>query len=388
MILSSPISYIHSLTPDTAMSDVPRRAQKARVVVDSDSSSQASGDNSPPAKIDPKANRVRQHYAAMNPHRPNAGINGRYGMFSQVDPRLPPPVTPSKTVAKRKRATMDKTGSNKKSEMKDISGEREQSPLFEPESGGQQDANTVMLSPPSTPSANVRLPSRKKGKSTATPLSTVFALGRRRHKPIVIESGSSGSDSESDTDSNIVVATQDDLATKATKELIATSAMPGDVSVVDEYISILKDIPINCSETAKHYQDIETLAEEEDAISLALDGLADEQEQEYADIAQACARGIKHDMAEPNIAVDFTAIQASIEKRNKEAEVARQAVPEAMAERKQELEAQKFQARYKREALKEEKTDSEWEKLQERKSELENRGGMAMAFELGMRSAK
>ncbi|KAI4672411.1 uncharacterized protein J4E78_000912 [Alternaria triticimaculans] len=255
------------------MSDVPRRAQKARVVVDSDSSSQASEDNSPPAKIDPKANRVRQHYAAMNPDRPNAETNGKYGMFSQVDPRLPPPATPSKTVAKRKRATMDKTGSNKKSEMKDISGEREQSPLFEPESDGQQDADTVMLSPPSTPSANVRLPSRKKGKSTATPLSTVFALGRRRHKPIVIESGSSGSDSDSDSDtnSNIVVATQDDLATKATKELIATSAMPGDVSVVDEYISILKDIATHSPETAKHYQVIETLAEEEEDISLALD---------------------------------------------------------------------------------------------------------------------
>ncbi|KAI4622805.1 uncharacterized protein J4E87_005898 [Alternaria ethzedia] len=372
------------------MSAVPRRAQKARVVESSDSSSQASEDNSPPAKIDPKANRVRQHYAAMNPDRPNAGTSGRYGMFSQVDPRLPPPATPSKTVAKRKRATMDKTGSNKKSEMKDISGEREQSPLFEPESDGQQDADTVMLSPPSTPSANLRLPSRKKGKSTTTPLSTVFALGRRRHKPIVIESGSSGSDSDSDSDtnSNIVVATEDNLTIKATKDLIATSAMPGDVSVVDEYISILKDIVTHSSETAKHSQVIETLAEEEATISLALDGLADEEEQEYADIAQACALCIKDDMAEPDIAADFIAIQASIEKRNKEAEVARQAVPEIMAKRKEELEAQKFQARYKREALEEERTDSDWEKLQEKKSELENRGGMAMGFELGKRLAK
>ncbi|KAI4670802.1 uncharacterized protein J4E88_009554 [Alternaria novae-zelandiae] len=374
------------------MSDLRRRAQKTRVMDTSDSSSQASEDNSPPAKIDPKANRFREHYAAMNPDRPSAETNGRYGMFSQVDPRLPPPATPSKTVAKRKRATMDKTGSNKKSGMKDMSGEREQSPLFEPESDGQQDADTVMLSPPSTPSANVRLPSRKKGKSTATPLSTVFALGRRRHRPIVIESGSSGSDSDSDSDSdtnsNIVVATEDNLTIKATKDLIATSAMPGDVSVVDEYISILKDIVTHSSETAKHSQVIETLAEEEATISLALDGLADEEEQEYADIAQACALCIKDDMAEPDIAADFIAIQASIEKRNKEAEVARQAVPEIMAKRKEELEAQKFQARYKREALEEERTDSDWEKLQEKKSELENRGGMAMGFELGKRLAK
>ncbi|KAI4618962.1 hypothetical protein J4E83_005913 [Alternaria metachromatica] len=375
------------------MSAVPRRAQKARVVDISDSSSQASEDNSPPAKIDPKANRVRQHYAAMNPDRPNAATTGRYGMFSQVDPRLPPPATPSKTVAKRKRATMDKTGSNKKSEMKDISGEREQSPLFEPESDGQQDADTVMLSPPSTPSTNVRLPSRKKGKSTATPVSTVFALGRRRHKPIVIESGSSGSDSDSDSDSdtnsNIVVATQDNLTTKATKDLIATSAMPGDVSVVDEYISILKDIATHSSETAKHYQVIETLAEEEEEdISLALDGLADEEQQEYTAIAQACAQGIQNDMQDPIVIAEMSTIQAAITKRNEEAEKARRAVPEIMANRKEVLEAEKSQARYKRETLEEERTDSEWERLQERKSELENRGGMAMAFELGKRSGK
>ncbi|KAI4623919.1 hypothetical protein J4E80_003731 [Alternaria sp. BMP 0032] len=378
------------------MSAVPRRAQKTRVVDSSDSSSQASEDNSPPAKIDPKANRFRQHYAAMNPDRPNAETNGKYGMFSLVDTRLPPPATPSKTAAKRKRASLDKreADSNKKSGLKDDSGDREESPLFEPESDGQQDADTVMLSPPSTPSANLRLPSRKKGKSTATPLSTVLALRRRRHKPIVIESGSSGSGSDSDSDydsdtnSNIVVATQDNLTTNATKDLIATSAMPGDVSVVDEYISILKDIATNSSETAKHYQAIETLAEEEEDISLALDGLADEEEQEYADIAQACALCIKDDMAEPDIAADFTAIQAAIERRNKEAEEARQAVPEAMAKKKEELEAKRLQVRYKREDLEEERTDSEWEKLQERKSELENRGGMAMGFELGKRSVK
>ncbi|KAI4709454.1 hypothetical protein J4E89_005470 [Alternaria sp. Ai002NY15] len=328
MTLPSPTSYIRSLTLNTVMSDLRRRAQKTRVMDTSDSSSQASEDNSPPAKIDPKANRFREHYAAMNPDRPSAETNGRYGMFSQVDPRLPPPATPSKTVAKRKRATMDKTGSNKKSGMKDMSGEREQSPLFEPESDGQQDADTVMLT------------------------------------------------------------TEDNLTIKATKDLIATSAMPGDVSVVDEYISILKDIVTHSSETAKHSQVIETLAEEEATISLALDGLADEEEQEYADIAQACALCIKDDMAEPDIAADFIAIQASIEKRNKEAEVARQAVPEIMAKRKEELEAQKFQARYKREALEEERTDSDWEKLQEKKSELENRGGMAMGFELGKRLAK
>jgi len=364
------------------------RAQKARVVDISDSSSQASEDNSPPAKIDPKANRVRLHYAAANPDRPNAGTNGRYGMFSQVDPRLPPPATPSKTVAKRKRATLDKTGSNKKSGMKDMSGEREQSPLFELESDPQQGADAVMLSPPSTPSSKVRLPSRKKGKSTTTLISTVFTPGRRRQRLIVIESESSSSDSDSNTNSNIVVATKHNLTTKATKDLIATSTMTGDVSVVDEYISILKDIATHSSKVAQHEQDLETLAEEEAIISLAINGLADAEEEELAAIAQACARGIKNDMADPNIATDFTAIQAAIEKRNKEAEVARQAVPEVMAERKEELEAKRLQARYKRQALEEEKTDSEWEKLQERKSELENRGGMAMAFEMGKRSAK
>lgn len=374
------------------MSAVPRRAQKTRVVDISDSSSQASEDNSPPAKIDPKANRVRQHYAAMNPDRPNAVTTGRYGMFSQVDPRLPPPATPSKTAAKRKRASLDKreADSNKKSGLKDDSGDREESPLFEPESDGQQDADTVMLSPPSTPSANLRLPSRKKGKSTATPLYTVFALGRRRHKPIVIESGSSGSDSDSDSDtnSNIVVATQDSPTTKATKDLIATSAMPGDVSVVDEYISILKDIATHSSETAKHYQVIETLAEEEEDISLALDGLADEEEQEYTAIAQACAQGIQNDMQDPIVIAEMSTIQAAITKRNEEAEKARRAVPEIMTNRKEVLEAEKSQARHKRETLEEERTDSEWERLQERKSELENRGGMAMAFELGKRSGK
>ena len=354
----------------------------------SDSSSQASEDNSPSAKIDPKANRVRLHYAAANPDRPNAGTNGRYGMFSQVDPRLPPPATPSKTVAKRKRATLDKTGSNKKSGMKDMSGEREQSPLFELESDPQQGADAVMLSPPSTPSSKVRLPSRKKGESTTTLISTVFTPGRRRQRLIVIESESSSSDSDSNTNSNIVVATKHNLTTKATKDLIATSTMTGDVSVVDEYISILKDIATHSSKVAQHEQDLETLAEEEAIISLAINGLADAEEEELAAIAQACARGIKNDMADPNIATDFTAIQAAIEKRNKEAEVARQAVPEVMAERKEELEAKRLQARYKRQALEEEKTDSEWEKLQERKSELENRGGMAMAFEMGKRSAK
>jgi len=362
------------------MSAVPRRAQKSRVVDMSDSSSQASEDNSPPAKIDPKANRVRQHYAAMNPDRPNAGTNGRYGMFSQVDPRLPPPATPSKTVAKRKRATLDKreADGNKKSGTKDNSGDREESPLFEPESDRQQDADISILSPPSTPSTNVRLPSRKKGKLT---------LGCRAHKPIVIESSSSCSDSDSDTDSDIVVATQDNPTTKATKDLIATSDMPGDVSVVNEYINVLKAIATHSSETAKHYQVIGTLAEE-DAISLALDGLADEEGNQYADIAQACARGIKDDMADPNIATDFTAIQAAIEKRNKEAEVARQAVPEIIEKRKEVLEAERIQARYKREALEEERTDSDCEKLHERKKQLENRGGMAMGFELGKRSAE
>jgi len=379
MTLPSSNSYIRSLTPNTVMSVVPRRAQKARVVDNSDSSSQASEDNSPPPKIDPKANRICLHYAAEKPDRPSAGVNGRYGMFSQVDPRLPPPATPSKTVAKRKRATLDKTGSNKKSEMRDMSGEREQSPLFEPESDGRQDADTVMLSPPSTPSANVRLPSRKKGKLT---------LGRRVHKPIVIESSSSSSDSDSDTQSNIVVATQDDPTANTTKELIAGSILPGDVSVVDEYISVLKDRASCSSEIAKHEQNIEALTEEEAAVSLAIAGLADTEEEEFAAIAQSCARGIQEDMADPDIAADMSAIHAAVKKRNKEAEVARQAVPEVMAERKEELEAQASELRYKREGLMEERSYSQYEKLDERKKELENRGGMAMAFELGKRSVK
>ncbi|KAH6882597.1 hypothetical protein BKA58DRAFT_447222 [Alternaria rosae] len=362
-----------------------KRAQKARVVDISDSSSQASEDNSPPAKIDPKANRVRLHYAAENPDRPNAGINGRYGMFSQVDPLLPPPATPSKTAAKRKRATMDKTGDKKKSGLKDTSRERDQSPLFEPEHARQEDADMSMLSPPSTPSANVRLPTRKKGKLTDF---STFAPGRRGQRPIVIESGSSSSDSDSDANSNIVVATQDNLTIKATKELIATSVLPGDVSLVDDYIGLLKDIAAYSSETAKHDRIIETLSEEEATVSLALERLADKEEQEYAGIAQACARGIRNDMTGLIIAADMSAIHAAVEKRNKEAEVARQAVPEVMAERKEELEAQASELRHKREALEGERTDSEFEKLHEKKSELENRGGMAMALELGKRLAK
>jgi hypothetical protein len=365
------------------------KAQKARVVDISDSSSQASEDNSLPARIDPKANRVRLHYAAPNPDRPNSGTMGRYGMFSQCSPSLPAPPIPSKTPAKGKRKTMDKRGadSNKKLKKKDPRAEREVSPLFEPEHGWQEEADIDIPSPPSTSSSNVRLPIRKKGKGTAI-LSSSHS--RRAHRPIVLERDPPSSDPDSDTSSNIAIATIHNLTPKATKDLIAASSLPGDVSRVDEYIDTLQKIADHAIESSKREQAIATLTKEETAVSLALNDLPAEEQQHYINITQACAKGISTDMATPIMTTDMSTIQAAIAARNEEAETARAAVPEMMAKRKEELEAQMQQVRYKKEGLvqdQEEKASFQRGELQEMKAELEEQGSIAMALELGKRLA-
>jgi hypothetical protein len=84
----------------------------------------------------------------------------------------------------------------------------------------------------------------------------------------------------------------------------------------------------------------------------------------------------------------MSAIQAAIEKCNKEAEISRQSMPGIMAKREEELEARRLDACSKKEAaLLEWRTGSgsDIDSLLKVKEDLEREGGMAMAFELGRR---
>jgi hypothetical protein len=297
-------------------------------------------------------------------------------MFSQVSP-LP--------LAKRKRASVNERvygGSKKKKttevlEDDAISGkngmsrqEREESPLFEPEAGFQTaiDANIDMLSPPLTPPSNTRLRSSKKGQPVAI-------SGSRSKRPVIVEGGLSSSD----ISSNIVILSRD---------LLETSLLPGNVLFTDDYIKLLEEITSKAAATSAHERLIDEFAKEKAAIALEIEGLAAEEKLYLATIAQACAKGIQADMATPSIAADMFAIQAAIEKHNKEAEISRQGVRGTMERREEELDARRLEVHHKREAALEkwkEEFRSDTEALEEKKQRLERDGGIAMAVELGRR---
>lgn len=200
------------------MSSPHGKSQKAPIVDISDSSSQASEDNVLPREP-PRANRVALHYAAENPDKPDARANGQYGLFSQCSPLSSH--LPTKTLAKRKKVSGSnkemrntsrlKKKKNKRPETNKMS--RGESPLFEPEeSWGVQiqddiDAGAVMLSPPSIPASESRLPMRKESRSAAVAIST-----SRSKRPSLIKtkpsSFVSNCDFGSDASSNIVVSTK------------------------------------------------------------------------------------------------------------------------------------------------------------------------------------
>lgn len=376
------------------------RTQKAPIVDISDSSSRASEDNVAPTEPKLKKNPVILHYAAENPDKPDAKMNGPYGMFSQCSPLSP--TARAKTLTKRKRATINRKVSssskrriasetradNKISETNGISRkEREESSLFEPVNGWQEDgdADVEMLNPPSTPASSARTQSLK-----GTEHITATTRGNRSKRPIVFGSGSECSDSDSDSDagSNIVVSTQSNSTLKISQNLLITSPLPEDISVIDEYIGILNKLASEAAAISAHKRIIVDLAKEEAAISLVIGGLPAEENQHLATIAHTCARGIQADMANPSIATDMSAIQAAIEKCNKEAEISRQSMPGIMAKREEELEARRLDACSKKEAaLLEWRTGSgsDIDSLLKVKEDLEREGGMAMAFELGRR---
>jgi hypothetical protein len=389
------------------MSSPHGKSQKAPIVDISDSSSQASEDNILPREP-PRTNRVALHYAAENPDKPDARANGQYGMFSQCSPLSSH--LPTKTPAKRKRVSggnkeMRNAGrlrKNKRPEMNKMS--REESPLFEPEEGwGAQiqddiDADAVVLSPPSTPASENRLPMRKKSRSAAVAIHT-----SRSKRPSVIKTKPSSFESNCDfgsnASSNIVVSTRPcpvmtapstkpDFTTKILKGSLDISPLSGDYSLIDEYIDVLDKLAAQDAASGSRKRSIDELANEEATTTLTIEGLPAEEKQHLAAITQACAKGIQADMATLSIATDMSAIQAAIESRNKEAEVSRQSVLGMMTKRAEELRTERLDVRRRREAALEEwKVNSNFDtlSLQETKERLEKEGGMAMAVELGRR---
>lgn len=177
----------------------------------------------------------------------------------------------------------------KRSEMNKMSRkDREESPIFEPEEGwGVQiqddvDADAVMLSPPSTPASENRLPMCKKSRSAAVAIRT--SLSKR---PSVIKTKPSSFESNydfgSNTSSNIVVSTklcpvmtapsiQPDLTTKILKELLDISPLSGDCSLIDEYINVLDELAAQDAASSARNRSIDELANEEATITLAIEG--------------------------------------------------------------------------------------------------------------------
>ncbi|CAN9201654.1 unnamed protein product [Alternaria sp. RS040] len=382
------------------MSSPHGKSQKAPIVDISDSSSQASEDNVLPREP-PRANRVALHYAAENPDKPDARANGQYGLFSQYSPLSSH--LPTKTLAKRKKVS----GSNK--EMKNTSRlkkkknkrpetnkmSREESPLFEPEeSWGVQiqddiDAGAVMLSPPSIPASESRLPMRKESRSAAVAIST-----SRSKRPSLIKTKPSSFFQHRRLDETLPC--HDSALDEARFHNQDTAGIPrhlplclsGDYSLIDEYIDVLDELAAQDAASGSRKRSIAELANEEATITLAIEGIPAEEQRHFAAISQACAKGIQTDMATSSIATDMSAIQAAIETRNKEAEVSRQSVLGMMTKREEELRTQRLDVRCRREvALEEWKVTSNLDtlSLQEAKERLEKEGGMAMAVELGRR---
>ncbi|KAL1798812.1 hypothetical protein ACET3X_002849 [Alternaria dauci] len=271
------------------------------------------------------------------------------------------------------------------------SEEREESPLFEPEESrdvhiqGDMDADAVMLSPPLTSASEDLLPNGRKGRSVAGVIPRSCSK-----RPIIIESGSlsSNSDSHSDTGSNILVSAQPDPTTKVLRAFLDLSPLSGDCSRIDEYIDVLDKLAAKNTAMGATKQYTDELANEEASITLAIEGIPAEQKQQLAAIAQACAKGIQADMATPSIATDMSAIQAAIETSNREAEVSRQSVLDLTKKKGEELLAKRLEVRRKREdALEECKAEVKLgtQSLQETRRRLEEEGGMAMMVELGRR---
>jgi hypothetical protein len=355
-----------------------RRAQKSLVVVDisSDSSSQASENNAPEPVVDPNLNRHVAHYQASNPDAPDDSMNGKYGMFS-LTPRVPKTVS-----AKRKRALRDGrgTGSNKKKSGRKHGGvacQRAESPLFEPEDGytDQQDSDVeglVMLTPSPTPTSSIR---HKNGKGVATPT-----------RDILIESSSSSSDSDADV--TFSAPQHQDTTLKNPKDILTSYPLPGNASLVDESIDVLSSLHKHTVYNV-HDDAIHALDREVAHLAACLASLPAEEAQLLAVIAHDCAKGIQADMASLPASADLFSVQAALERRNAEAETARQALPSQMRGKREELEAQKVRVQDMRgeeavEAREAEETTAitgfKW-----RKFVLEREGGMVMAYELGRR---
>jgi hypothetical protein len=93
-------------------------------------------------------------------------------------------------------------------------------------------------------------------------------------------------------------------------------------------------------------------------------------------------------MAALSASADLFSNQDALEKTNAEAEVACEALPSTMREKREELEAKREDVRKRSGKAVEDRTDEvimATEKWEEGKVMLEREGGMAMAYELGRR---
>jgi hypothetical protein len=176
-----------------------------------------------------------------------------------------------------------------------------------------------MLTPFPTPTSSIR---RKKGKGVATP-----TRGRRKTRAILIESSSSSSDSDADV--TFSAPQHQDTTLKSPKDILTSYPLPGNASLVNEYIEVLSSLHKHTAYNV-HDDAIHALDREVAHLTTHLASLPAEEAQLLAVIAQDRAKGIQADVASLPAFADLFSIQTAFEKRNAEAETARQTLPSQM----------------------------------------------------------
>ncbi|KAH7356117.1 hypothetical protein BKA66DRAFT_574858 [Pyrenochaeta sp. MPI-SDFR-AT-0127] len=304
--------------------------------------------------------------------------NGRYGMFSTAD--IPLPSTPKSTASVGQPTSKHTDRKRKRSHgmIEERTRKHQQSPLFEPEDDVESVGDTS-----DSESTTMRSPS-------------VTVTSKKRAKPSVVEDPISDRDETptmvTDFDSECEIIEQHDNRRPspdtgdllAVAQILEDSPLPGNTSALPQYLETIDLLSEQFAMRKNHSDAIRNLDEEDQKLEKKIVGLPDEQTKQNEAIAENCAAAIQKDMRNRT----FNSVQAINDvfaKRQTEAEKGREEVDQLMTEKRATYGLQREGIPAKKVAVEHELREVEEAivGINEQKSMLERKGGLAMAFELG-----
>lgn len=262
----------------------------------------------------------------------------------------------------------------------DTTGERDHSPLFEPE--GEPASNPDMDDRETT----IAQESPAARHPPSVPLVKVGKKLCVRYKPRE-QSASSDDAQHSEVQralSKPPTPTLADDKVEALKHVSTISPLQGNTNNLPEYVQLIEELSAASKQQVEKQDAIRDHDDQFHSLTFSRSTLDQERKATLESIAQVCAQGIKGDMS--TVASDMDAIKRAIDKRHAEAGAARGNATRASERLKVDLEEEIRDLSRAREMHRANKrvVDGQIKKLEDRKAELEKDGGLALAFALGV----